>query len=156
VMVRRLKSELPKRWDGTSRFPKREITASSVEYTQPERDVYALLSEYSQQRLRQASDATEQYATEFVAMLLKKRLFSSPQAFYATHQQHMASLTSATRHVSVTRRPGIGILRSKIEQLDEENDNDTALEDSTGEARGNGPAFPRPGRPRAAPARADA
>lgn len=133
-MVRRLKSELPPDWDGTPRFPKREITPISVEYTQQERDVYALLQQYSQQCVRQASDATEQYATEFVVKLLKKRLFSSPEAFYATLQQHMTSLTSATRHVSVTRRPGMGILRGKIEQLEEENDNDAALDDSTGEA----------------------
>jgi superfamily II DNA or RNA helicase len=134
VMVRRLKSELPARWDGTPRFPKREIEPLEVRYTQQERDIHLLLQQYSEQRITQSEDATERYATEFVAKLLKKRLFSSPAAFLGTLTRHEHSLTEARRHTSVTRRPGVGILRSRIEQLDEENDSDDALDDAAAAA----------------------
>jgi SNF2 family DNA or RNA helicase len=134
VMVRRLKSELPKKWDGSPRFPLRNIDAITVAYTQQERDIHQLLQQYSQSRIKQAGDASELYATEFVVKLLKKRLFSSPEAFYTTLIQHEQSLRQAQRHTSVTKRPGMGILRSKVEQLDEESDSDESLEDATSEA----------------------
>src|SRR5450759_3186169 len=51
VMVRRLKSELPPRWDGSPRFPVRKIAAMEVEYTSQERDAHQLLQEYSQSRI---------------------------------------------------------------------------------------------------------
>jgi len=134
VMVRRLKSELPKKWDGSPRFPQRTIDAITVAYTQQERDIHQLLQQYSQSRIKQVGDASELYATEFVVKLLKKRLFSSPEAFYATLTQHERSLAQAQRHISVTRRPSVGILRSKVEQVEEESDNDESLEDATSEA----------------------
>lgn len=133
-MVRRLKSELPPRWNGEPRFPKREIEPIEVAYTQQERDIHLALQQYSELRLTHASDSSEQYATEFVAKLLKKRLFSSPAAFFATLTKHESALTEAKRHTSVTRRPSVGILRSKVEQLDEEHDNDESLIDATNEA----------------------
>ncbi|HTK10415.1 MAG TPA: DISARM system SNF2-like helicase DrmD [Ktedonobacteraceae bacterium] len=134
VMVRRLKSELPKRWDGSSQFPERKITPLLVHYTQPERDLHQLLQDYSQSRLSATTDNTEQYATKFVAMLLKKRLFSSPAAFFKTLTQHEQTLSQASRRTTVTRRPGLGILRSKIEQIDEEQDDDNSLLEATTEA----------------------
>jgi SNF2 family DNA or RNA helicase len=134
IMVRRLKSELPKRWDGSSRFPDREIIPLLVEYTKREREAHHLLSEYTHSRLAQVEDATERYATEFVVKLLKKRLFSSPAAFALTLAQHEQTLAQVERHVTVTRRPSAGILRSKVEQLEEESDNDSALEEAASEA----------------------
>ena len=134
IMVRRLKSELPPRWNGEPRFPKREIEPIEVAYTQQERDIHQALQQYSELRIAHACDSSEQYATEFVAKLLKKRLFSSPSAFFATLTKHESALTEAKRHTSVTRRPSVGILRSKIEQLDEEHDNDKSLLDATNAA----------------------
>src|SRR5438128_802860 len=107
VMVRRLKSELPKKWDGSPRFPQRNIDAITVAYTQQERDIHQLLQQYSQSRIKQAGDASELYATESVVELLNKRLFSSAEAFYATLTQHERSLAQAQRHISVTRRPSV-------------------------------------------------
>ena len=134
IMVRRLKSELPKKWDGTPRFPQRQIDAIPVEYTQKERDIHQLLQQYSQRRLEYAADATELYATEFVVKLLKKRLFSSPEAFFTTLKQHEYALAQAKRHTGVTKRPSAGILRSKVEQLEEESDNDESIDDATNAA----------------------
>jgi len=145
IMVRRLKSELPKKWDGSPRFPLRNIDAITVEYTQQERDIHQYLQQYTQSRINQADDASELYATEFVVKLLKKRLFSSPEAFYATLTQHEQSLKQAQRHTSVTRRPSVGILRSKVEQLEEESDNDEVLDDATNEAlEATAPLFREP------------
>ncbi len=149
IMVRRLKSELPPRWDGRPRFPKRLITPLLVEYTPREREMHRLLQQYGQLRLAECvgnGDNTERYATEFVLKLLKKRLFSSPAAFATTLQQHCQSLSEARRQRSVTRRPSVGILRSKIEQLDEDDDDDSSLDEATCEALdAAAPLFHAPG-----------
>ena len=134
VMIRRLKSELPKRWDGSARFAERKIDPLVVAYTPEEISIHQLLQQYSEQRILQTEDNVELYATEFVMKLLKKRLFSSPSAFFTTLKQHEQALTQATRHTSVTRRPSVGILRSKVEQLEEESDNDDSLNEATNEA----------------------
>ncbi|WP_165360913.1 DISARM system SNF2-like helicase DrmD, partial [Candidatus Chloroploca sp. Khr17] len=66
VMVRRMKSELPPRWDGTPRFPARTLEAIEVVYTPEELRVHQVLRQYTQSRLKGASDQTEQVASEFV------------------------------------------------------------------------------------------
>src|SRR5439155_9193773 len=71
VMVRRLKSELPPRWDGTERFPKRDLQPIEVEYTDEERAIHAALRQYSKLRQQRAGDQTERFASEFVLKLLK-------------------------------------------------------------------------------------
>jgi ERCC4-related helicase len=136
IMVRRLKSHFLN-WDGSSRFARRQIVPLEVAYTAEERQVHQWLQQYSQRRITQSKDTddtVEQYATEFVVMLLKKRLFSSPAAFCKTLEQHQRSLNEKQRHTSVTRRPPIGILRSKIEQVEEEHDDDATLDEATSEA----------------------
>ena len=97
VMVRRLKSELPSRWDGTPRFPRRVLQPIEVHYSAEEREMHSLLQTYTHSRLVKTSDEVEKYATEFVLKLLKKRLFSSPEAFATTLQQHENSLTNARK-----------------------------------------------------------
>jgi superfamily II DNA/RNA helicase len=133
VMVRRLKSDLLL-WDGSPRFPKREITALRVPYTPQEREMHDVLQEYCRLRIAESHDAVERYATEFVAKLLKKRLFSSPEAFYTTLQRHELALTEARRHTAITKRPAEGILRRRVEQLEEEYDDDASLDDAMTEA----------------------
>ncbi len=128
VMVRRLKSELPPRWDGSPRFPVRRLEALEVAYTPEEEQIHRLLREYSRSRERGAGDATERVATEFVLKLLKKRLFSSPEAFALILAQHERSLATA-RSRAAASRPTIGILRRQIEGIDEEfGDDDMADE----------------------------
>ncbi len=132
IMVRRLKSELPKRWDGTPRFPARTLEALDVAYTREEEEVHALLRQYNSSREKGASDV-ERVATEFVLKLLKKRLFSSPEAFARTLEQHERSLKAAkTRHAS--SRPTQGILRRQIEGLEEEFGDDVAADEAETEA----------------------
>lgn len=92
VMIRRLKSELPPKWDGTPRFPVRHLEAIPVDYTAQEQAMNRLLKEYGTLRRKGSQNQVELYATEFVLKLLKKRLFSSPAAFLTTLEQHERSL----------------------------------------------------------------
>lgn len=135
VMVRRLKSELPPRWDGSPRFPKRDLVPLEVSYTEEERNIHRLLQQYSKARQQAAADPTERYAADFVLKLLKKRLFSSPEAFARTLARHEHSLESARRHKTTgIGRPTFGILRSRVEQVEEEFGDDTAAEEAVGDA----------------------
>src|SRR3954466_1990165 len=84
VMVRRMKSELPPKWDGSPRFPKRTLEPLEVPYTDEEKAIHAALQAYTKLRAARASDQAERFATEFVLKTLKKRLFSCPKAFEIT------------------------------------------------------------------------
>ncbi|MEI8166657.1 MAG: DISARM system SNF2-like helicase DrmD, partial [Chloroflexales bacterium] len=134
VMVRRMKSELPPRWDGTPRFPARILEALEVAYTPAELRVHQVLRQYTQSRLTGASDQTEQVASEFVLKLLKKRLFSSPEAFARTLAQHTLSLETARKHGGSPARTPVTTLRAQLDQADEEFGDDeaadTALDDT--------------------------
>ncbi len=91
VMVRRMKSELELRWDGTRRFAERRVNPLEVTYTDAEREAHQKLRRYAQLRVASAATAGQHFATEFVLKLLKKRLFSSPAAFAATIEKHARS-----------------------------------------------------------------
>lgn len=134
IMVRRLKSELPPRWDGTPRFPERRLHALEVAYSEAERQIHRTLQQYSTLRQTRATDQTEHVATEFVLKLLKKRLFSSPEAFAKTLAQHTLSLETARRRTRTLMRPSLGILRQQIEQVEEEFGDDTAADTASADA----------------------
>lgn len=133
VMVRRLKSELTHRWSGLPRFPKRELNAIEVLYTDEERQAHAWLNQYGRLRRQGQTDAVERTATEFVLMVLKKRLLSSPAAFLATLRTHEQTITQTQRATSRTtmRRPAVGVLRAMVDQLDDGTDDDETDEDTT-------------------------
>ncbi len=92
VMVRRMKSELKLRWDGSRRFAERVVKHLPVPYTDEERSAHRALQEYSRLRLEHAASDGERMAAEFVLKLLKKRLFSSPAAFGITLEKHAATV----------------------------------------------------------------
>ncbi|MBE7500353.1 MAG: DEAD/DEAH box helicase [Verrucomicrobiales bacterium] len=96
VMVRRMKSELERRWDGTLRFAQRRVRPLEVPYTEAERRAHRALRRYSELRAASAATAGQQFATEFILKLLKKRLFSSPAAFAATLEKHARSVAGAS------------------------------------------------------------
>jgi ERCC4-related helicase len=133
VMVRRLKSELPKRWDGSPRFPARKLEAIEVPYTEGERQIHKALQEYAALRQQKPGDTVEQTATEFVLKLLKKRLFSSPAAFAATLAQHEKSLQQARRKQAVAR-PTLGVLQRRIDAAEEEYADEEAFEATSQDA----------------------
>jgi SNF2 family DNA or RNA helicase len=119
VMVRRMKSELPPKWDGSPRFPKRVLEPIEVPYTDEERAVHAALRNYSDSRAEISRDNVEKLATEFVLKTLKKRLFSSPAAFLKTLDQHEKSLRQAKRGNSV-RKPNVSVLKQELDRIDED------------------------------------
>ena len=92
VMVRRMKSELMLKGDGSRRFAARVVQHLEVPYTQEERQAHQSLRLYSELRLTQATSDGERMAAEFVLKLLKKRLFSSPAAFGITLEKHIATV----------------------------------------------------------------
>lgn len=122
VMVRRLKRELPSRWDGKPRYPERVVEALEVAYTDEERRAHRDLTRYTKLRIAAAHSASERYATEFVLKLLKKRFFSSPEAFRITLGKHSESLAARARSVSGVN--SFGQVRRMIESLDDEVDVD--------------------------------
>ena len=133
IMVRRLKSELPPRWDGSPRFPERKLEPIEVDYTPEERRIHKVLKEYTQLRTKDLSDWTERHATEFVLKLLKKRLFSSPAAFAGTLEQHQRSVRQARRRKGGSK-PSVGVLRRQILKVDEEYADDAEAEDAAHDA----------------------
>ena len=133
VMVRRMKSELPPKWDGSPRFPKRVLDPIEVPYTDEERGVHAALRQYADLRVGRSQDNSEKLATEFVLKTLKKRLFSSPAAFLTTLDQHEKSLRQAKRGKAV-RTPSIGILKQELDRLDEDYADDGEYDEATTDA----------------------
>lgn len=134
VMVRRLKSELrtqlPPKPDGTPRFAERRVLPLVVDYPADERRVHAALSEYTALRRRSAAgEHLAVTATEFVTLLLKKRLFSSPRAFHQTLLEHQRTLRKAGT-TGVTERQ----LRADFDRADEDVDDDDALNDAATDA----------------------
>lgn len=92
VMVRRMKSELSEKWDGSRRFAKRVVEHLEVPYTDAEKSAHRALQEYAKLRTASAKTDGERFAAEFVLKLLKKRMFSSPAAFATTLEKHLASV----------------------------------------------------------------
>jgi superfamily II DNA or RNA helicase len=135
VMVRRLKQELPPDDFGKPRFPERRLEAIAVNYTSAERQAHQWLQAYSELR-RQGAEAnpTELYATEFVLKLLKKRLFSSPEAFRTTLVQHKKSLSGKKAEKREFAKPAVGILRRQLEQVEEEFADDAIYDEVTEDA----------------------
>ena len=97
VMVRRLKSELKLKWDGSRRFAERVVDHIEVPYTEAERQIHRSLQQYTAFRAKSAATQTQRFAAEFVLKLLKKRLFSCPAAFATTLEKHAKSVGAGTQ-----------------------------------------------------------
>ena len=96
VLVRRLKSELrdelPPNADGTPRFAERRVVAMPVDYPDDERRAHELLERYAESRRSHHAKSSKRSAADFVTLLLKKRLLSSPAGFANTLAQHRITL----------------------------------------------------------------
>lgn len=131
IMVRRLKKEIIG-WDGLPKFPKRELVAIGVPYTNEERQIHTNLKKYTELRTKGLTEQTEVYATEFVLKLLKKRLFSSPKAFFDTLKKHEETIKTGQKRSSTTQtKPAMGILRRQLEQIEEDFADDRAYDLAT-------------------------
>ena len=82
VVVRRLKSDIVDA-DGRRTFPPRlDVPPLEVDYSPVEREGYRLLTEFAAARAKRLGRRAR--STDLVTLVLKKRLFSSPQAFANT------------------------------------------------------------------------
>ncbi|MEU7810432.1 DISARM system SNF2-like helicase DrmD [Micromonospora chalcea] len=140
VMVRRLKSELPPKWDGTPRFPARRLDYLEVDYSAAERHAHDLLSRYAASRRASAPGRAGEISADFVTTLLKRRLFSSPKAFAETIDTHLATMTARDADVAaaasrqVERAAGEKVLQPMIERLAETADDDQAYGEAEADA----------------------
>lgn len=135
IMVRRLKSELPRRWDGELQFPPRQLQEIEVQYTDAEKQVHRWLQRYTQLWKQSTANGEQKYIMEFVLKLLKKRLFSSPAAFAATLTRHEQSLKAARKSgSSAARGPSTGILRQQIDRVEEDYAEDEPYEEAMADA----------------------
>jgi superfamily II DNA or RNA helicase len=136
VLVRRLKrelrDELPPRPDGSPRFAERRVEPIEASYPEGERRAHALLERYSTLRRDRTQKPAQRTAAEFVTLLLKKRLLSSPAAFANTLVEHRRSLDKAADDSSVRAATEIQMRAAWDRAEDESGDDDT--EDPTAEA----------------------
>lgn len=131
VMLRRLKSEI-KNWDGSDKFPRRALEHIPVDYSAEEQRIHALLTKYAGLRAEGYRDNPERFATEFVLKLLKKRLFSSPQAFLNTLNRHRSSLRKSARYEALTR--SAGALARIFDQAEEDYADEAEQQEAESEA----------------------
>lgn len=129
VMVRRMKSELKLRWDGTRRFAERLVCHLEVPYTDAERRAHLALKQYTALRIKTAQTDAQRFAAEFVLKLLKKRLFSSPAAFRITLDKHRKSISGSEAAFA-----GTTAWRRQIESAEDDYANDEEYESSTEDA----------------------
>jgi ERCC4-related helicase len=133
IMVRRMKTDLPPKWNGAPRFPERVIEPIEVDYAVQEREVHDALRKYSELRIKNTETKEEGFATEFVLKMLKKRLFSSPEAFRVTLEKHEQSLRNALRRTARFSKPTLKVLRERIEGIEDDFDKDQEIEDNASE-----------------------
>jgi len=132
VMVRRLKSDLVDS-DGNPIYPKRELLPLEINYTEEEKRTHSLLRKFTKSRLESVEGTRRAFGTEFIHMLLKKRLFSSPMAFSTTlakHKENLAAGRKKKEKDSFDER----ILRKAISKLEEDYADDMAAETAQEEA----------------------
>lgn len=119
AVVRRLKDDIVNP-DGSRRFARRVVQPLEVDFPVDEIEVHAALREYTRLRREQATAKGLKGTSDLVALLLKKRLFSSPAAFYSTLETHRASLERSSQHVGSE-------VETLFDRLDEDWDDDGAL-----------------------------
>lgn len=127
VMVRRLKSDVVDA-NGKPVFPARKLEGLEIDYSEEERQIHALLGEYTADRSKSVKGTRFEYGTDFVHMLLKKRLFSSPMAFALTLAKHQDTLERGKPkggHDTMDDR----ILRKAILKTEEEYSDDSLAEE---------------------------
>lgn len=135
VMVRRLKSDLV---DGEGRriYPERRLEALPIAYSDEERAIRKRLDDFITSRESVASGGGRG-ADHFVHQLLRKRLSSSPAAFAATLERHVATIEGRTPNEQGRKRFDDRILRRAIAKTEEDyadDDQRDAAEDDAVEA----------------------
>jgi superfamily II DNA or RNA helicase len=134
ILVRRLKSELREELgtnpDGSQRFAERKIVPLEVRYPEDEREAHAKLARYAELRSKHAGSKTARTAADFVTLLLKKRLFSSPAAFAHTLDVHLRTVAREAAAAAADEEA----LQEAFARLDEDVEDETDLVEATEDA----------------------
>lgn len=117
VMVRRLKSDLVDA-NGKRIYPERRLEALPVKYGPDEREVRQQLEAFIKSREDGADGGRA--VDHFVHQLLRKRLSSSPAAFAATLERHIATIEGRTSGDRSRKKFDDRILRRAIAKTEED------------------------------------
>ena len=133
VMVRRLKSDLVDA-NGKRIYPERRLEALPVDYTEDERNARQQLNDYI--KSREGGNDGRRAVDHFVHQLLRKRLSSSPAAFAATLDRHIATIEGRTATATSSSRKKIDdrILRRAIAKTEEDYADDAQRDAAEAEA----------------------
>ena len=131
VMVRRMKSDIVDA-QGNPVFPLRKLECLDVAYSEEERSIHRLLREFTESRAKSVAGTRYEFGTDFVHMLLKKRLFSSPMAFATTLAKHRETLLRGRKPSAAVMDDRI--LRKAIVRTEEEYSDDDKAEEAALEA----------------------
>ena len=131
VMVRRLKSDLVDA-KGNRIYPERRLEALPVEYSEDERDARRQLEAYIKSRGNGADGGRT--VDQFVNQLLRKRLSSSPAAFAATLERHIATIEGRASSERSQKKFDDRILRRAIAKTEEDYADDVQRDAAEAEA----------------------
>lgn len=125
VMVRRLKSDLVDA-NGKRLYPVRRLEGLPIKYEDDERQIRHLLGEYISSR--ENGEGGARAVDRFVHQLLRKRLASSPAAFAATLEKHIATIEGRLSADQTRRKLDDRILRRAISKAEEDYADDALRE----------------------------
>jgi len=131
VMVRRLKSDLVDA-NGKRIYPERRLEALPVAYTEDERAARRQLDAYIKRREGGADGGRA--VDHFVHQLLRKRLSSSPAAFAATLERHVATIEGRSSSERDQKKFDDRILRRAIAKTEEDYADDAQRDAAEAEA----------------------
>ncbi|MCE0743987.1 DISARM system SNF2-like helicase DrmD [Acetobacter sicerae] len=125
VMVRRLKSDLVDA-NGKQLYPVRRLEGLPIKYEDDERQIRHLLGDYISSR--EKGEGGARAVDRFVHQLLRKRLASSPAAFAATLEKHIATIEGRSSADQTRRKLDDRILRRAIAKTEEDYADDALRE----------------------------
>ena len=141
VMVRRLKSDLVDA-NGKLLYPVRRLEALPIKYDDDERQIRHLLGDYISSR--ENGEGGARAVDRFVHQLLHKRLASSPAAFAATLEKHIATIEGRSSADQTRRKLDDRILRRAISKAEEDYADDALREAAEDDALGEAAKHIRP------------
>ena len=134
VMVRRLKSELPPKWDGSPRFPKRVLEPLEVAYTDEEQAIHAALRQYAELRPKRARGQRREVRHRVRAQDAQEAALLQPGGLPATLEQHETVAAARPSGARPCPKPSVGILQRELDRIDEDYADDDEYDEATDDA----------------------